>query len=133
MPCEREEKLQEDDRDLACRGLNLVPPGGASHLLYQDLNISELSLLLLPLLASQAPPYYEAIKWLQFYYTRDPKGGYTDPASAELSGFTFTDGEPIFTTVLRRLKRIYPGEYARVSTSTLGPPGHDYTMGAHND
>ena len=44
-------KLQEDAKDMACRGLTFVPPDIALCLLVQGANISKAFLLLIPLLA----------------------------------------------------------------------------------
>ena len=35
---------------------------------------------------------------------------------------TLTEGEPLFALTLWRLQDVYPGDYTRGSTSTLGPP-----------
>ena len=43
-------KLQEDAKDMACRGLTFVPPDIALCLLVQGANISKAFLLLIPLL-----------------------------------------------------------------------------------
>ena len=69
-PCERAGKNTES-RYLACRGLNFLFPYGASCLLGLDVNISEASRLLLPLLGIRVPPYDKALDWIQFAYTED--------------------------------------------------------------
>ena len=63
-PYKRVRKNMES-RYLACRGINFCPPEGASCLLGLEVNISEASLLLVPLLPSRAPPYNEVLGWLQ--------------------------------------------------------------------
>ena len=54
-------KIQEDTQHLAYRGLNFLPPDGASCLLGQGANITEASCLLFHLFSSQVPPYDKAI------------------------------------------------------------------------
>ena len=87
MPYEREGKLLEGGRYLACHGLTLVPPYCAARIIgaeEQDLNIMTVSQELFPLLTGQAPPFEEALNWLQFAYTADRMGAYVVPASTFL-------------------------------------------------
>ena len=91
------------------------------------------SLLLFSLLASRYLTYGKALKLLLFAYTRDPKGGYTVPASTLLAVFNLMKGELLFAPMVWSLKTPYPGANSWVSKSTLAPPGPDYKMGAHND
>ena len=62
-------KLHDYGQNLACRGLTFVPLDSASRLLGLGENIAKASRLLIPLLASGALPYDEALNWLQFSYT----------------------------------------------------------------
>ena len=43
--------------------------------------------------------------------------------------FTLVEGGALFALALWRLRALYPGAYARGSTSTIGPPGPDYEGG----
>ena len=74
IPCDRVGKLHEDRKDLAYQGLTFVPPDGDSCLLDQGANILEESFFLFPLIATQVPPYDEALNWLKLSYTGERMG-----------------------------------------------------------
>ena len=77
-------KLQGDSHKMACWGINFVPPDGTSCLLGQIFNIDDTRKVLFQLLYSQAPPYKEALNWIQFAYTGDRTEAYLVPTSTEL-------------------------------------------------
>ena len=111
------------------RGLIFFPPDDALCLLGLDLNISEAYLPLSPLPASQVPPYYKALKWLQFIYTGYILGAYVAPGATELDFNTLSEGYPLFALALQRLQTLYLGDYARGYTSMVGPLGPEYKLG----
>ena len=128
MSRQRAGKIQEDARDLSCRGLSFFPLDGTLCLLGQGNNITKTSSLLIPILSSQAPPYNKALNWLQFAYTGDWMGAYVYPASTKFNFITISEGEPLFSPALRRLQNLYTGAYARGYTSTIGPLDPDYEL-----
>ena len=69
-----------DARDLACQSLTFLPLDGSLCLLGRCANITEVSYLLIPPLDSRAPPYDEALNWLQFSNMGDQTGAYVTPA-----------------------------------------------------
>ena len=93
-----------------------MPPDAASCLLCLDLNISEASRLMFPLLASLAPPYGKVLYWLQLSYTGDRLGAYIAPGATELkfSNLAEGGGAICYSTVAdsdRITKGIHPGAY----------------------
>ena len=80
-------KLLTGGRDLAYRGLIFIPQYCAIWLLvreYKDLNIAAVIKGLFPLMTGRAPPYKEALDWLQCVYTTDKTGDCVAPASTVL-------------------------------------------------
>ena len=64
--------------DNICATVMRLPHPGAAP------NIAEDSQTLSPLLAGRAPPYEEALRWIQFDYTGDQTGDYMATASTVL-------------------------------------------------
>ena len=48
------------------------------------------------------------------------------PSLTEFQFDTLTEGGPLFLLALQHLQTLYPGDYSRESTSTIGPLGPDY-------
>ena len=117
MPCERVNH-KEDGRSLSCRGLTFLPPDAAATLFHLEGSVGEFSKELFPLLAGQEPSFEEALEWLQFASTGDAKGQYAAPAHTDFSFLSPVEGEALFLPALERLQTLYPGAYARGSTST---------------
>ena len=115
-------KLLGGGRDLSYRGLTFVPPDGASFLLGLFKNISEATQTLFPILDSQAPPYKEALNWMQFSYTADQVGDYVLPVFKSPVRSMVSERDPLFSLTLRHLRRSYPGAYATLPTSTTPSP-----------
>ena len=99
MACERVEKAPEGGHYLACRGLNFFAPDGAAHLLDTSRNISEVSQVLFPLLADQAPSFEETLDWPQFAYTADREGDYVASVSMVLIPSALLEGDPLFPKI----------------------------------
>ena len=79
-------------QDLDCRGLTFFNPDGALCFLNRGTNTNEALCILLPILASHAPPYDEVIDWLQFSYTKDWLGAYVYLDSTDLDFTTLSEG-----------------------------------------
>ena len=72
-PCERESGKGEG-QSLSCWGLAFLPPDADAPLFHLEGSVSEFSKIIFTLLAYQEPPYKEALDWIQFSFTGDPKG-----------------------------------------------------------
>ena len=78
----------------------------------------DFSKILFPLLADREPSYKEALNWLQFAFTGNPKIQYVTPVN---NAFDFTlpvEGETLFLPALKRLQTLYLRAYARGTTYT---------------
>ena len=60
-----------------------------------------------------------ALAWLQFSFLGDPKGQYVEPANNTLAFASPVEGGPLFLPSIERLQTLYPGAYARGTTSNL--------------
>ena len=117
MPCERVSH-KEDGQSLSCWGLTFLPPDAAAPLFHLEGSVGEFSKELFPLLAGREPSFEEALEWLQFAFMGDAKGQYAAPAHTNFSFSSPVEGEAQFLPALERLQTLYPGAYARGSTST---------------
>ena len=109
-PCARVVKAAEGVNDLAYRrGITFITPYGAARLLDTSHNIAEVRQVLFPLLAGWAPPFEEALDWIQFAYTADRMGAYVAPASTVLVPSVSSKGDPLFPDIWRHLLRHFPG------------------------
>ena len=113
MPCNSVGR-KEDDGYLACRGLDFLYPDMSARLLVSPWNIAEAYQLIFALLTSQAPPYEEALDWLQFSYTGDRSGAYVVPGSTKVTFQTSAEGGPLFALAFQHLCTLYPGPTPRV-------------------
>ena len=69
------------------------------------------------MLASQEPPYEEALDWLQFAFTGDTKGQYVAPSHTTFAFASPLEGGALFLLALERLQTLYPWAYARGAIS----------------
>ena len=81
-------------------------------------SVGEFSKIFFPLLPDQEPHYEEALNWLKFAITGDPKDQYVAPVNDTLSYTTPVEGEPLFLAALERLQTLYPGAYTHGTIST---------------
>ena len=112
MPFKRALKLLAGVRKFPCQVLTFVPPDVASSLLGPLLTIVEAIKTLFPLLYDRAPPFKEAIYWLQFTYTAERIGDYVAPASTVIFQSVVSEGDILLSLAWRHLQKIYPGAYA---------------------
>ena len=109
-PCKRMGR-KKDGCNLACQGITFLPPDTAARLLGSPRNIAEASQTIPPLLSGRAPPYEEALEWLQFAYTGDRSGTYVAPYLNGVTFYTPEEGEPLFALALQQLCTLYPRAY----------------------
>ena len=107
-----------EGRSLSFQGLTFFPTDAYAHLFHLGGSVGEFSKLLFFLLANREPPYKEALDWLHFAFTGNPKGQYVAPANNAFAFASPVEGGPLFLPALERLQTLYPGAYARGTTST---------------
>ena len=113
MPCDWTGKKTTGIKDLAYRGIDLVPLDSAYPLLVDTGGkIYAISLDLFPLLYDQAPTSKEALNYIQSYFTGDCMGAYVMPAETDIIRMTIMDGGLLFSTSLAVLNLCFPGDYA---------------------
>ena len=95
---------------MSFRGTNFVPPDDASRLLgHGEKNIENVIQTLSPLLDGRAPPFEEALNWIQFDYTADRAGSYMALASTVLAHSVVLEGYQLFFLTWRHPKTSYLG------------------------
>ena len=95
MPCMREGKLLTVGRYLACQVLTFFPSYCATLLLGREdkeINIAASRKGIFPFLTGRAPPFKEALNWLQFVYTTDRTGACVAPSSTVLVQYAVVEG-----------------------------------------
>ena len=116
-PCERASGKGKG-QIISCQGINLLPQDAAAPLFPLEGSVGKFSKILFPLLADLEPHYEEALDWLQFSFTGDPKGQYMAHTNTDFYYTSPVEGEPLILPALKLLQTLYPGAYAWVTTST---------------
>ena len=73
------------------------------------INIAATSKEISPLLTGPAPPFEEALDWLQFAYVTDGTGGCVAPLSTFLVKYAVVEGGELFTIFYQHLWKLYLG------------------------
>ena len=75
----------------------------------QSINITADSKGIFPLLTGQAPPFEEALAWLQFAYTANQTWAYVVPASTVIVQSTVVEGDELFLVLFANLQKLFRG------------------------